>query len=191
MHQSLTSHIHSSLVRTARVTWVPLCCNAVLELVFRSDSISRKVFPGTRIRESGVRGIRVYIHILTFNLFFRKSLDDKHQPHAPRVSHDFLSLLRSLLSSRSLLSLRAYFSCHTFFPRTIEKNIGKRKKSILISQLFGRLSFAFFHRLGEISFALSVIFPFFFLPFRVRMCSRSTATRASPAASRVSADAGG
>ena len=63
--------------------------------------------------------------------------------------------------------------------------------SIIFFQRFGRLSFAFFHRLVEIYYALSVIFPFFVLSFRLRVCSRSTATRAGPAPSRVSADAGG
>ena len=121
---------------------------------------------------------------ITFILFL-KSLDRKHLPHAKRVSHDFLSLLRSLLS------LRACFSCHTFFPGRTENKSRKNKKSILFFQRFGKLSFAFFHRLVEISFAFSISFSFFLLPFRVRVCSRSTATRASPAPSRVSADAGG
>ena len=105
--------------------------------------------------------------MLTFILFLRP-LNYKHLPHAQRVSHDFLSLLRYLLSSRSLLYLRACFSCHTFFPGAIEKNLGKRKKPISFFQRFERLSFAFFHRLVETSFALSALFPFFLLPFRMR-----------------------
>ena len=39
--------------------------------------------------------------------------------------------------------------------------------------------------------ALSVLFPIFLLSFRVRACTPSTASRASPATSRMSADAGG
>ena len=96
------------------------------------------------------------ISILTVILFL-KSLDYKHLPHAQRVYHDFLSLLRSLFSSRACLS------CHTFFPGTIEEKSRKKEESICFFQRFGRLSFAFFHRLVEIYFALSVIFLFFLL----------------------------
>ena len=81
------------------------------------------------------------VHILTVTLFL-KSLGYKYLPHAQRVSHDCLSILRYLLSSR------ACFTCHTSFPGTIEKKYRRKKKSILYFQRFGRLSFDFFAPAG-------------------------------------------
>ena len=96
------------------------------------------------------------MHTQLKTTLFLKSLDYKHLSHTQRVSHDFLSLRRSLLSPRSLLSLRAGFSCHTFFPGTKEKTSRKKKKSILFSSgLGGSLSLFSTDRLVEISFALT------------------------------------
>ena len=130
--------------------------------------------------------MREYTH--TFILFL-KSLDYKNLPHAQRVSHDFLSLLRSLLSSRSLF----FFACLLYVPHFSSRNNRKKNSEkekvyfVFFSGLGGSLSLFF----TAISFALSVLFSFFLLQFRVRVGSRSTATRASPALSRLSAYAGG
>ena len=88
-----------------------------------------------------------HTNIITFTLFL-KSLDHKHPPHAQRISHDFLSLLRSLLSSRSLLSLRACFSCHTFFPGTIEKKISEKEKVDFVFSAVWEALFRFFSPAG-------------------------------------------
>ena len=65
----------------------------------------------------------------------------------------------------------------------------KEKSIIFFSGLAGSLRF--FHWLVDISFALSVRFSFFPLLFRVRACTRNTASWASPASLRVSAGLAG
>ena len=69
-----------------------------------------------RSREKGYDNVLENLGAYTYLkvTLFLKSLDHKNLPHAPRVSHDILSLLRSSLSSRSLL-LCVLASCATLF----------------------------------------------------------------------------
>ena len=132
------------------------------------------------------------INILTFILFF-SSLYYQHLSASRSASLPRFFVVSKIFAFFAFfVSVRACFSCHTFFAGTIEKKSRKKKKTILFfSGLLAGSLFAFFHRLVEIYFAHSVMFSVFLLSFRVRVCNRNTATRASPAPSEVSADDAG
>ena len=133
---------------------------------------------------------------------FLKSLDYKHLPHAQRVSHDFLSLLRTIFP---FFAFFAFFACllvvpHCFSRNTTKTNIGERKgRFCFFSGLGGSLSlfftgwFIFFSH-------FQLFFPLFFFRFvcvcvvgalrrgrawRRRVCRRMPAGRGGVAKSSV------